>query len=217
MGRKSASKGQAPTQPPRTGRQAKRVNPLIIAALVAAVAVVGMLALWRQGAPGTAGTADPSGEKPAAASQPTPEIIAKTEAAAKTGPRSHMKLPPIPFQTGYAPPRPAEIITAAYRFAADHPEILGYVPCFCGCENSGHSGNADCFVKSRTAEGDVLAWDEHGVECTVCIDVANRSRQLFTSGASVTDIRTAIEKEFGAMYPGRTPTPAAPGHASHTN
>ena len=27
------------------------------------------------------------------------------------------------------------------RFAAEHPEILSYVPCFCGCERAGHRGN----------------------------------------------------------------------------
>ena len=42
---------------------------------------------------------------------------------------------------------------------------------------------------------------EHGVECTVCIDVANRSRQMHASGASVRAIRAAIDKEFGAQFP----------------
>jgi hypothetical protein len=92
------------------------------------------------------------------------------------------------------------VVTAAYQFAAEHP--------------AGHSGNHDCFVKARAANGDVTEWDEHGVECTVCIDVANRSRQMHASGASVRDIRSAIEKEFGPVFPGRTPTPA-PHSASH--
>jgi hypothetical protein len=177
------------------------------------LAGAGAFAVWRQGSSGPAGTAGQAGEKPAV-SEPTPEIIARTEAAAKTGPRMHMQLPPIPFQPGYAPPRSPEVITAAYRFAADHPEILGYVPCFCGCEHSGHSGNADCFVKSRTPEGDVVAWDEHGIDCAVCIDVANRSRQMFESGASVRDIRAAIDKEFGRT---NMPTPRPPAASAHGN
>jgi hypothetical protein len=65
-------------------------------------------------------------------------------------------------------------------------------------------------VKKRAPNGDVIAWDEHGVECAVCIDVANRSRQLYTSGASVRDIRAAIEKEFGPQSSRQTPTPAPP-------
>jgi hypothetical protein len=96
------------------------------------------------------------------------------------------------------------VVTAAYQFAAEHPEILSYIPCFCGCERSGHAGNHDCFVRSRSKDGDVIEWDEHGVECTICIDVATRSRQMFTSGASARDIRAAVEKEFattGAITP----------------
>jgi hypothetical protein len=215
MGRKSSSKGQAP--PVSRPRQPdKRSNPLLIAVVVAALAGVGVVTLWRQGVPG--GTAaEGQASEPGDRAQPTPEIIAKTEALAKAGPRKQSNLPPIPFQGGYAPPRSVEVITAAYQFAAEHPEILSYVPCFCGCEHSGHSGNHDCFVKSRAENGDVIAWDEHGVECAVCIDVANRSRQMHASGASVGDIRAAIEKEFGALYPGHTPTPAVPGHGAQSS
>ena len=74
--------------------------------------------------------------------------------------------------------------------------MLSYIPCFCGCERSGHRGNHDCFVKSRAANGDVLEWEEHGVECAVCIDVATKSRQMHASGASVKEIRAAIEKQY---------------------
>ena len=82
--------------------------------------------------------------------------------------------------------------------------------------SSGHEGNTDCFVKSRAANGDVLEWDEHGLECAVCIDVANRSRQMHSSGASVRDIRAAIDKEFGPVYPGKMPTPHPPAaQATH--
>jgi hypothetical protein len=112
--------------------------------------------------------------------------------------------------SGNAPPRSPEVVTAAYQFAAEHPEILSYVPCFCGCEHGGHRGNADCFVKARDAKGDVVAWDEHGMECAVCIDVANRSRQMYASGASVRDIRAAIDKEFVPKFPSQTPTPRPP-------
>ena len=51
-------------------------------------------------------------------------------------PHPQTDFPPLRLP-GYALPRPAEVITAAYRFAAEHPEILTYVPCFCGCERSG--------------------------------------------------------------------------------
>ena len=106
--------------------------------------------------------------------------------------------------------RPPEVVKAAYKFAAEHPEVLSYVPCFCGCEHQGHRGNEDCFVKARDINGDVVQWEDHGMECAVCLDVATRSLQMYTSGASVTDIRAAIEKEFTPLTTNHTPTPEPP-------
>lgn len=149
-----------------------------------------------------------------AAAVATPAIEAQTKAIAALGPHQQAVYPPIPFQA-FAPPRPPEVVTAAFRFAAEHPEISSYVPCFCGCQQGGHKGNHDCFVRSRAANGDVIQWEEHGVECAVCIDVATRSRQLLASGASVQDIRTAIEKEFLPTAQTMTPTPKPPTAHSH--
>jgi hypothetical protein len=207
MGRKSAAKGQSSGSAKSTPPAAKGKGGLF--AIIAAVVVVAGLgiAFW-----GTSGSGDSSASNDPM-STVTPEIEAKVRAAAALGPRQQAELPPIPFQGGYAPPRPAEVITAAYRFAAEHPEVLSYVPCFCGCQHSGHTGNASCFVKSRTAEGDVLEWDEHGVECAICIDVANRSRQMHSAGASAADIRAAIDREFGAKAQTHTPTPKPPQSA----
>ncbi len=62
------------------------------------------------------------------------------------------------------PARPAEVVKAVYEFAAEHPEVLGYTPCYCGCEReAGHKGNDDCFVAERNSKGDVTRWDPHGV------------------------------------------------------
>jgi hypothetical protein len=177
------------------------------------VVAIGVLAFWRPGtetpAPETAAQSSTS------PSQADSSAVARAEANAKLGPRKQENLPPIPFQPGYQPPRSAEVVTAAYQFAAEHPEILSYVPCFCGCERSGHQGNHDCFVKERAPNGDVVSWDPHGVDCAVCIDVATRSRQMHAAGASARDIRAAIDKEFGAMYPtGRNMATPHPSHGS---
>jgi hypothetical protein len=207
MGKKK-DRNHAAAPAAKPAKTSTRFNPLIAGAIVVAVVGVGALVLTG----GTDEAASPAGSAQAA---DNPAAVARAAATAKLGPRKHAALPPIPFQ-GYAPPRSPEVITAAYRFAADHPEILSYVPCFCGCERSGHGANHDCFVKQRAENGDVAAWDEHGVECAVCIDVANRSRQMFESGASVRDIRAAIDKEFGANAPGaHMPTPKPPAAGAH--
>ena len=118
-------------------------------------------------------------------------------------------LPPLPYE-GYPAPRPMPMVQAAYEFAARHPEVLQYVPCYCGCERGGHAGNHDCFVRSRDANGKVT-WDSHGYGCAICIDVAYWAMQMHNSGASVGAIRTAIDQRYAARFPTKTPTPIPPG------
>lgn len=56
---------------------------------------------------------------------------------------------------------PPEVLSAspevqeAYRFAAEHPEVLQYVPCYCRCEEVGHRNDWDCFIDSISPEGRV--------------------------------------------------------------
>ena len=203
-------KAQTPAAAPK--HVGRGLNPVLIGAAIVALVGVSALALWG-GTDRPATASEPAGAADQANPSPQPDAraIARAEAAAKLGPHKQATLPPIP-SSGYAPPRPLEVVAAAYQFAAEHPEILSYIPCFCGCERAGHGGNADCFVRQRAENGDVIMWEQHGVECTVCIDVANRSRQMHTSGASVRDIRAAIEKEFSPLYPGRMATPHPPAH-----
>jgi hypothetical protein len=147
-----------------------------------------------------------------AAGQAAPAKQASPPAAAATriGPLKQPKTPPLPFGARDPLPRPNQVVAAVFMFAAEHPEILDYVPCFCGCEHMGHKGNTECFVKSRAPNGDVLAWEPHGTECQVCIDVGQQAMQMYSSGASVRDIRAAVEKRFATQYKNHTPTPPPP-------
>src|SRR5262245_60777343 len=117
-------------------------------------------------------------------------------------------LPPVPGNIATAV-RPAEVVRAAYLFAATRPDILKYMPCFCGCERGGHRGNDDCFVTARDAAGKPTQWESHGMVCEVCIDVATQARQMHNSGASLAAIRDAIEKRFAGAH-SHTPTPMPP-------
>lgn len=52
-------------------------------------------------------------------------------------------------------------ILEAYQFAVEHPEVLDYIPCYCGCyEEDGHTSNTNCFVDS--VQGDVALLDTMG-------------------------------------------------------
>jgi hypothetical protein len=140
-----------------------------------------------------------------------PGAVAKAGAQATAGRVTPMKahsgplpaLPPVPF----APSRPMAMVKQVYEFAARHPEVLQYVPCYCGCERVGHGGNHDCFVKTRAANGTVTEWDTHGIGCAICLDVARDAMTLFNSGAQVAQIRTAIDRKYASHFPSATPTP----------
>lgn len=68
-------------------------------------------------------------------------------------------LPTVPFPAAL----PMPVVRTVFAFAAEHPEVLSKVPCFCGCENRGHRHNDDCFVAGRDANGKVTAWEPHGL------------------------------------------------------
>ncbi|MBT2758785.1 hypothetical protein J7E71_23215 [Mesobacillus foraminis] len=52
-------------------------------------------------------------------------------------------------------------ILEAYQFAVAHPEVLNYMPCYCGCyEEDGHTSNTNCFVDK--VEDNVATLDTMG-------------------------------------------------------
>lgn len=67
--------------------------------------------------------------------------------------------PPLPHP-GQTAARPIDEVRAAYAFAARRPDILQYIPCYCGCEREGHRSNEECYVRARTPAG-TPEWDGH--------------------------------------------------------
>lgn len=137
---------------------------------------------------------------------PPPAAAAVAPAASRPSTLIAADLPALPPGLDNAARAP-EVVRTVYEFAARHPEVLQYIPCFCGCERMGHRGNDDCFVSSRNKTGQVAAWESHGMICEVCIDVAQMSMQMHNSGASTAAIRDAVEKRYGSKG---TPTPRPP-------
>ena len=116
-------------------------------------------------------TSDPTSQAPTTAAATTPDaspagdpgsIASAVSGAPFTaeGPND-LPMPPLPYaaQMSGAP----EQVRQAYVFAAQNPGVLGYVPCYCGCELDGHRSNVDCFVESRASDGAVQSWDTHGM------------------------------------------------------
>jgi hypothetical protein len=94
-------------------------------------------------------------------SRKAPPAPVKAQAPAPSQAAMSVRMPPLP-NPGHAPGRRVDVTRAVYRFAAEHPEVLKYVPCYCGCESTGHGHNESCFVKQRDARGNVTEWDIHG-------------------------------------------------------
>ena len=213
MGSKNNRQQQASFPSPSPPRQPTGGPPWVLIGGVVAIAALAALALYPTSGSETEATTSPVAAATAAEPTPastTPEVTPASAPAAPQAaspkPPPDAPLPPLPVIPNLVP-RPAAAITEAYAFAARNPDVLEFVPCFCGCETAGHRGNADCFVKSRNANGSVKAWDTHGMGCVVCIDVAHDSAQLYRSGASVRDVRAAIEAKYEPRFPGKTPTP----------
>ncbi len=50
----------------------------------------------------------------------------------------------------------------AYKFAVSHPDVLEYIPCYCGCGRSGaHANTLDCFIEGVEADGSIR-FEDHG-------------------------------------------------------
>jgi uncharacterized protein with PCYCGC motif len=162
MGRKSSAKSQtrpspaSSATPPPPGEPRRSYTPLLAVAVIVVAAVIGVFVATR-----SAQTTPPP-QSSASTPPPAQPAVDEPPAAAKFGPHKQDRLPPLPFDP-VPPARPADVVRAAYTFAAEHPEVLGYVPCYCGCERSGHRGNDDCFVAARNANGDVTEWEPHGM------------------------------------------------------
>jgi hypothetical protein len=98
----------------------------------------------------------------AAASPPASQVPASGAVPFTLPPPAYKgPLPPIPTSP-YPLQRPLDVVQAVYTFAARHPEVLHYVPCFCGCQHSGHNNNDDCFISGREPNGRPI-WDAHGM------------------------------------------------------
>jgi uncharacterized protein with PCYCGC motif len=97
---------------------------------------------------------------------------------------------------------------AAYHYALYHPQVVQWMPCYCGCAAMDHRSNLDCYLKSRT-DGRVV-FEEHASYCDLCVQITLKTRDLLAQGASLHGAREAIDALFAGDVPG-TPTEVPPG------
>ncbi len=88
-----------------------------------------------------------------------------------------------------------------YRFAVAHPDALKNVPCYCGCGSIGHTSNLSCFVKEFDGNGKPVAFDNHALGCSLCVDIAQDVMKMTRDGKSPGEIHQSILTAFSQYGP----------------
>jgi hypothetical protein len=96
-------------------------------------------------------------------------------------------------------------VQLAYQFAADRPDVMRWMNCYCGCgDHSGHKSALNCFVQANGRE-----FDDHGSNCDVCVGIALDAMTMTEEGRSLSEIRTYVDDTYSDIGPG-TDTPLPP-------
>jgi hypothetical protein len=166
----------------------------ILAALIVSLLVGGTVAGCSSGAGSTMSA-------PAAAeSQAT--AAAGQGGGAATVPMGDMHMPTADEVSGTWSARPGYVKAlpaegqAAYAFALARPDVLQWMPCYCGCAGIPHRSNLDCFFVRREVKG-TYTYEEHASFCDICIKTANMASGMLQQGKTMTQIRAAVDSTFG--------------------
>lgn len=92
-----------------------------------------------------------------------------------------------------------------YRIAVAYPEVLEFVPCYCGCKQDAerYQSLKDCFIDRKTGE-----YDEHAAGCAICLEEAIDIGQWKKEGLSTKEIRQRIDEQYAERgEPTDTPMP----------
>ena len=89
----------------------------------------------------------------------------------------------------------------AYRFAAQVPDVLEVIPCYCECGiQSDHRNLKDCFIKTDGS------FDEHASGCSLCGREAIDVKKWLDQKVPIKEIRNRIDKKY-KQFGVPTPTP----------
>ena len=101
---------------------------------------------------------------------------------------------------------PAEVQSAtlrvqeAYQFAAANPEIMKVIPCYCGCDASGHESNYECYV-AEVGEYGTVTFDQHAILCSICVDITQDVMRMTGEGESPQAIKAYIDAGYSKYDP----------------
>lgn len=91
-------------------------------------------------------------------------------------------------------------VQEAYQFAVANPDVLQQIPCYCGCGPMGHTSNYSCYVAETGPDG-VITYDEHALDCGICVDISQDVMRLLAQGKSTAEIFATINGTYARFGP----------------
>jgi hypothetical protein len=111
-----------------------------------------------------------------------------------------MPLGEMPAEVRSAPLRVQE----AYQFAAANPDIMKNIPCYCGCDGSGHESNYECYVAEVGTYG-TITFEQHAILCSICVDITQDVMRMMEDGESPQTISAYIDATYSKYDPPAVP------------
>jgi hypothetical protein len=96
------------------------------------------------------------------------------------------------------------VVQQAYQFAAANPEVMKKIPCYCGCEDIGHTSNYSCYISGEDENGRVT-YDSHALGCSICVDITQDVMRLLKQGKPIPEIKTYIDQIYAQYGPSNMP------------
>jgi hypothetical protein len=68
----------------------------------------------------------------------------------------------------------------------------------------GHKSNYECYISGVAADGTLL-YDDHALECGVCIDITHDTMKLYKQGGDPVQINDYIDQAYSRYGPSTGP------------
>jgi hypothetical protein len=96
------------------------------------------------------------------------------------------------------------VVQQAYQFVAANPALMKQIPCYCGCNDDGHTSNYTCYVSSVDENGKIT-YDSHAIGCEICVDITQDVMRLSKQGVTAPEIKTYIDQNYSQYGPSTMP------------
>jgi hypothetical protein len=96
------------------------------------------------------------------------------------------------------------VVQQAYQFAAANPDVMKQIPCFCGCDDIGHTSNYACYISGVDGSGKIT-YDSHALGCSICVDITQDVMRQLKQGEPVSKIKTYIDQTYAQYGPSNMP------------